>query len=90
MTEHAGGFRSYELSGTLRFNDLEGGFWSLDLDEAHPDLGDHVILQGWSPDAPIGDGTRICARVREQQEQFGFLMAGPMVAVIELVDTGAK
>jgi hypothetical protein len=68
----------------LRFNEFEGGFWSLDLDEADVDLGDHVVLPGWTPPADLDSGSRVRARVRPREEQAGFLMAGTMVDVLEV------
>jgi hypothetical protein len=89
MPPGAGESADQVLVGTLRFNDLEGGFWSLELDEVHPEFGDHVVLQEWAPTALTQDGSRVRARVREAAEQFGFLMAGPMVDVLELTPVDA-
>lgn len=68
--------------GTLRWNEFEGGFWSLE-----PDDGSGVlVLDGWSPSsgAAVADGSHVRARVHEREEQFGFLMAGSYVQVVEL------
>ena len=82
MHAGAGTSSEHEVRGTLHFSDLEGGFWSLELDASHPQLGDEVVLQDWSPTPPLADGTHVAMRVREQSEQFGFLMAGTMVEVL--------
>jgi hypothetical protein len=88
MSESAGNSGEFEVVGTIRFNELEGGFWVLELDESHDDLGMQVVLQGFAPgpDSPadVADGSHVCARVRVREEQFGFQMAGTMVDVLEL------
>ncbi len=84
MSSDAGTFPEHEVDGTLRWNDIEGGFWTLELEEPHAELGEHVVLQGWAAPAGTVDGTRVCARIREREEQFGFLMAGTMVDVVGL------
>ena len=87
MSSDAGNSPVVEVLGALRFNEIEGGFWSLELDESHDDLGEQVVLQDWMPaaDAPDQvDGAHVRARVRVRDEQFGFQMAGTMVDVLEL------
>lgn len=84
MQLDAGTSEPLELVGVLRFSPIEGGIWSIELDASHVGLGDHVVLQGWAPPAGIDEDSRVRARVRESQAQFGFLMAGPMVDVLEI------
>ena len=84
MQQDAGTSDSIELIGTLRFSPIEGGSWSLELDGSHVGLGDHVVLQGWTPPPGIDEDSRVRARVRESQAQFGFLMSGPMVDVLAI------
>jgi hypothetical protein len=81
MLPFAGETPARELVGTLRFNEFEGGFWSLELAVADPQLGDSVVLQGVTVPAGLADGSRVRARVRAREEQFGFLMAGTYVDV---------
>lgn len=93
MSLHAGTSEPIELAGTLRFVEIEGGFWILELDESQTDLGEQVVLQDWAPavasggDAPLADGSRVraCVHVRAPEDQFGFQMSGTMVDVLELV-----
>lgn len=70
------------MIGTLRWNEFEGGFWSIEPENASTAL----VLDGWSPgDADrFPDGTRVRARVRERDEQFGFMMAGTYVDVVDV------
>lgn len=82
--------------GILRWNEFEGGFWSIEPDDGTTAL----VLDGWSPGRergggggrgdtgrPVADGSHVRARVREREEQFGFMMAGTYVDVLELVPT---
>jgi hypothetical protein len=84
MSDIAGSSPIYALDGALRYNDFEGGFWSLELDETHDELGDNVVLPGWTPPAGLLDDSRVRARVRVREEQVGFLMAGTMADVLEV------
>jgi hypothetical protein len=85
MQAGSGNSQDHEVTGTLRSSELEGGSWQLELDESHPDLGTMVVLQGLAPQPPLGDGSRVRARVRESETQFGIAMApGPYVDVLEL------
>lgn len=80
MSSFAGTSGELEVVGTLRFNEFEGGFWSIE-----PDSGDQaIVLPDWTPMAPLDDGSRVRARVRTREEQMGFLMAGPMADVVEI------
>jgi hypothetical protein len=88
MQQDAGVPGDLDLRGTLRFSDVEGGFWSLELDEPHDELGDRVVLQGFAPTPPLGDGSHVRVRARESEAQFGFIMSGPMVDVVDLTALG--
>lgn len=81
---NAGNSALSEVRGTLTYNEFEGGFWSIEPDPA----GHAIVLPGWQPAAPMDHGSRVRARVRMREEQFGILMAGPMADVehIELSD----
>lgn len=70
------------VTGTLRWNEFEGGFWSIEPEEASTAL----VLDGWAPveGGSLTSGSRVRARVREREEQFGFVMAGTYVDVVEL------
>jgi hypothetical protein len=83
MSEFAAASPEIELDGTLRWNEFEGGFWSLDLDAPHPELGSRVVLTEFTPPAAAVDGSRIRAHVRAREAQFGFQMAGVYVDVID-------
>ncbi|MCW2926866.1 MAG: hypothetical protein JWM86_834 [Thermoleophilia bacterium] len=74
--------RELEVVATLRFNEFEGGFWSLELDPADPQLGGSLVMDGATPPAGMEDGALVRARVRTREEQFGFLMAGTYVDVV--------
>lgn len=83
MHSFAGNSEVIELVGTARFEDIEGGFWSLQLDAAIDGLGDHVVLAGYEPDPGIVDGMRLRVRARPLPDAIGFRMAGPEVDVID-------
>ena len=82
MSSFPAGIRQVDVVGTLRFNEFEGGFWSIELDPADPQLGGAIVLDGTTPPAGFEDGTRVRARVRTREEQFGFLMAGTYVDLV--------
>jgi hypothetical protein len=77
-----------ELTGTLRWNDLEGGFWYLELDAPLPHLGDHVILAGAPIGADLDAGTHLRVVGKVQVDAVDFLMAGPRFEVNELHTDG--
>ncbi len=83
MHASAGDSQLIELVGTMRFEEIEGGFWSLALDAAIDGLGDHVVLAGYEPEAGIADGTRLRVRARTLPGAISFRMAGPEVEVVE-------
>ena len=71
---------SIAVSGTLTWNDFEGGFWSI-----LPETDDPAyVLQGWQPPAGMDDGTRVRARLRVREAQIGFLMAGTYADVVDV------
>lgn len=70
----------FEVTGTLRWNDFEGGFWSLEPDGD----GSTLMLGDWRPAEPIGDGSRIRARVRAHEDAMSFQMAGTPAEVLDV------
>ena len=77
----------HDLVGTLHFTDIEGGMWTLVLDESHGELGEEVVVQSFPDTTPaeqIVDDSRVRARVRFAEAQFGIAMAGTYVDVLEL------
>lgn len=82
--------QNYRVEGTLAWNEFEGGFWSLQLDAAHPELGSDTISLGQPDTMPAGasDGVRLRATVAYDPGTIGFLMAGPQAELVEaeLVD----
>lgn len=83
MDTPAGDSPVVTVDGTLRWNDFEGGFWSLELEPEHPELGDHVVLSGFELPAGAADGSRVRMRVRARPDLVDFTMAGLRVEVIE-------
>ena len=82
MSSGAGDSPPTEVIGTLRWNEFEGGFWSLELDPTHPELGEHVVLSGFElPTAE--DGARVRMRVRARPDLVDFTMAGLRVEVLD-------
>ncbi|MBC7461252.1 MAG: hypothetical protein H7287_07810 [Thermoleophilia bacterium] len=74
-----------ELAGRLHFNEIEGGFWTLELHPAPPSVGDHVVLVGADGAArAAGDGAAVVVRGAQQQNVVDFLMAGPRFEVTSL------
>ncbi|MCW2974104.1 MAG: hypothetical protein JWN72_2377 [Thermoleophilia bacterium] len=75
----------FELAGTLRHHPIEGGFWTLDLDEPAATVGDHLVLVGADAAArAAGAGTRVVVRGAQQLDTVDFLMAGPRFEVASL------
>jgi hypothetical protein len=91
MTSDAGDSESIDVVGTLRFNEIEGGFWSLELDPEHPELGQHVVLSGYELPPHAQDGSHARMRVRARPDLVDFLMSGMRVDVLEaeVLDGGA-
>ena len=83
MQGFAGDSEEIQLLGTLRFEEIEGGFWSLDLDAAIDGLGDHGVLAGYTPDPGFADGMRLRVHARTLPGAIGFRMAGPEVEVLD-------
>ena len=88
MSSDAGSSSAQDVEGTLRWNDFEGGFWSLELTEEHAELGEHVVLSGFELPADAEHGSRVRMRVRARPDLVDFLMAGLRVEVesAELAD----
>jgi hypothetical protein len=84
MSSDAGNSLDTDVVGTLQWNEFEGGFWSLDLASEHPELGARVVLSEFTPPSDVPQGSRVRARVRAREAQFGFQMAGAYVDVVEL------
>lgn len=69
--------------GTLRWNDFEGGFWSLEGDPSGTGTAPDVVLVGAPlPDA-AADGARVEVRGRLRTDVADFLMAGARFEVVE-------
>lgn len=83
MGDSAGASPLVTVEGTLRWNEFEGGFWSLELGSEHPDLGEHVVLSGFELPAGASDGSRTRMRVRPRPDLIDFTMAGLRVEVLE-------
>lgn len=81
MTSDAGSSPATEVEGTLRWNEFEGGFWSLELASEHPELGEHVVLSGFELPPDAEDGSHVRMRVRARPDLVDFLMAGLRVEV---------
>ena len=62
------------LKGTIRKNDLEGGFWELVADD-----GEHYQLRGAKGD--LADGQRVEVEGKVDKGGFGIGMAGPYLDV---------
>ncbi len=94
MHEDSANSQVFGVTGAIRFSELEGGSWQLELDESHEEFGTLVVVQSWpggdsSPPSIIGDGSRVRARVREAAAQYGIAMApGPYVEVVEIAPLG--
>ncbi len=84
MLSGAGDSQVVELVGALRFNEFEGGFWSIELDQPVAGLDGDVVLQGWSPGSGLEHGSPVRVRARTRPDAVGFLMAGPVVDVLEV------
>lgn len=83
MPPSAAGSPPVTLVGTLRWNEFEGGFWSLELDEEQPELGAQVVLSGFELPPGAADGSRVRMRVRARPDLIDFTMAGVRVEVLE-------
>lgn len=78
-----------ELSGTLHWNEFEGGFWSLDPDDRDAFEGRSPVLVGFTPPEGAGDGSRVVVTGEPAAEQVDFLMAGPRFEVTGATLRGA-
>ena len=63
-----------KLKGTIKKNDLEGGFWEL-----HADDGEHYQLRGGGDD--LEDGQRVEVEGSVDKGGFGIGMTGPYLDV---------
>lgn len=72
-----------ELRGVLHWNEFEGGFWSLELDEVHEELGTQVVLPDFTPPDGCGDGNPIVVTGEPAHMQVDFLMAGTRFTVTD-------
>lgn len=83
MSDIAGESSAIEVDGTLRWNDFEGGFWSLELEREHAELGEHVVLSGFELPPDATDGAPVRMRVCARPDLIDFTMAGMRVDVLE-------
>lgn len=80
MTHGSDDQQDTELVGALRWNEFEGGFWSLDIEPpepaGEPRFGGRVVLG--TPRLPAGavDGCRVRVRGRAREDMLDFFMAG--------------
>lgn len=81
--DNAGNSAPQEVVGMLGWNDLEGGFWSLDLDSPVDGLGDRIVLAAFTPPEGLADGSPMRARVVPQPDFVDFAMSGTRVDVLE-------
>lgn len=79
----AGDSPAVTVDGILCWNDFEGGFWSLEIEPGHPELGEHVVLSGFELPAGAVDGSPVRMRVRARPDLVDFTMAGLRVEVLE-------
>ena len=63
-----------KLKGTIRKNDLEGGFWELVAED-----GEHYQLRGAEGD--LKDGQRVEVEGKVDKDAFGIGMTGPTLDV---------
>jgi len=75
--------RDHEVRGTLRWNEFEGGFWSLEGVDPGLEMGTTIVLQDFDPPQDAIDGSTLRARVVAHPELVDFLMAGTRVYVLE-------
>ena len=64
-----------KLSGTIRKNDLEGGFWEL-----HASDGEHYQLKGGGDGLRV-DGQKVEVEGKVDKAAMGIGMTGPILAV---------
>ena len=64
-----------KLKGTIKKNDLEGGFWEL-----HADDGEHYQLRGGPEDLCV-EGQRVEVEGKVDKGAFGIGMSGPTLDV---------
>jgi hypothetical protein len=65
-----------EIVGVLRWNDLEGGFWSLEFGDDEAPMGGQVVLGQPQLPAGVGDGARVRVRGQVREDVVDFFMAG--------------
>ncbi|HYU15605.1 MAG TPA: hypothetical protein VEL05_06030 [Candidatus Acidoferrum sp.] len=64
-----------KLKGTVKKNDLEGGFWELVADD-----GEHYQLRGAAPDL-LKEGLRVQIEGAVDKDSLGIGMTGPYLDV---------
>ncbi len=72
----ASGLLTRDLSGTMEFVDLEGGFWAVVSD------GERFIPLGLSEEYMV-EGLKVRFKVVEQPDMMGIHMAGTYVEIIK-------
>lgn len=83
MSTGAGTPEPIEIEGSLRWNEIEGGFWSVELASEHDEFGDHVVLSGFELPPHAADGSHVRMRVRARPDLVDFLMSGVRVEVLD-------
>lgn len=83
MSEHAGDSSAIEVAGTLRWNEFEGGFWSLEPLERHETLGSSIVLVDFTPPPGASDGSPMVVKVVPRPDLIGFTMAGIHAEVLD-------
>jgi hypothetical protein len=75
----------FELAGTLRRVEIEGGFWALDLASASPEWGSRAVLVGAdAAAAAAGDGASVVVTGAGVPSGADVLMSGPRFTVASL------
>lgn len=69
-------FAMAKLTGTVRYNDLEGGFFELETDD-----GDTYRLEGAKD---VRAGTRVVVHGEIEEGGFGIHMSGPSIKVTRI------
>jgi hypothetical protein len=75
-----------EFRGQLRWNDLVGGVWSLEVDPDSNGSGSTLTLIGFEPDAgAYEDGSRVLVRGELEEGGGDIMMLGPRLQVASVV-----
>lgn len=74
-----------ELRGQLRWIDLAGGCWSLEVDPTSNDQHGTIVLDGYQPTGELTDGMLVAARGELETGGGDIMMAGPRMRVTSVV-----